>query len=329
MKKWLIPLLIAGLLAGYGFLAARWYLRPMDTEQTTAATEAPAISVFDPDDYTFPIEPGETVPPALMPEDYALQAKVAFVYDCGKGEMLFTLGDQNETIRPASITKLLTAYAALQHMDPGDLVTAGEEVGWIDPASSLATVTAGDRLTVEQLIEGMMLQSGNDAAYTLAVALGRTLLDDPQADAKTALEAGMEEINRQAQLLGMESTHFITPDGDDEPGHGTTATDMLILGLTCLRQPILLHYAGLREDNVTFDSGKNLMWKNTNLLLREDSIYYCPEAIGLKTGYTSLAGACQLSLFRTGGRYLLIGIFGSADYETRASDSLYLYEQYR
>ena len=327
MRKWLILLLIVVLLGTYGFVAVRWYLLPADPVETT--TEPPAVEAVIPSIYTFPTEPGVTLPPALMPEDYTLTARHAFVYDCGTGEMLFTLGDQNEPLRPASITKLLTAYTALQHMDPGVVVTAGEEVRWIDPESSLATVTAGDRLTVEHLIEGMMLQSGNDAAYVLAVGLGRYLLDDPQLDGKTALAAAMEEINFQARLLGMDNTHFVTPDGDDEPGHETTAKDMLTLGLACLQEPILLHYAGLFEDYVTFDSGKSLHWQNTNMLLRESSVYYCPEAIGLKTGYTSLAGACQLSLFRTGGRYLLIGVFGATDYETRAADSLYLYEQYR
>ena len=329
MKKWLILLLIVGLLAGYGFLAVRWYLLPDGQEETTAPTEALTAPVFDPDDYTFPIEPGETCPPALLPDDYTLGATHAFVYDCGTGEMLFTLGDQEEPIRPASITKLLTAYTALQHLDPGLVVTVGPEVGWIDPESSLASVKQGDQLTVEHLIEGMMLQSGNDAAYALAVALGRQLLADPDQDAKTALAAGMEEINFQARLLGMDSTHFVTPDGDDEPGHETTAADLVKLGLVCLQEPLILHYAGLREDYVTFDSGKSLYWKNTNMLLHDSNLCYCPEAIGLKTGYTSLAGACQLSLFRTGGRYLLVGVFGSTNYETRATDSLYLYEQYR
>ena len=327
MRKWLILLLIIVLLGSYGFFAVRWYMQPDEPEQTT--TEPEVVEVVIPSIYTFPTEPGDTLPPALMPEDYTLTARHAFVYDCGTGQMLFTLGDQEEALRPASITKLLTAYAALQHMDPGLVVTAGEEVRWIDPESSLATVTKGDRLTVEHLIEGMMLQSGNDAAYVLAVGLGRYLLDDPQADGKAALAAAMEEINLQAKKLGMENTHFVTPDGDDEPGHETTAADMLTLGLACLQEPILLHYAGLCEDYVTFDSGKSLYWQNTNLLLRESSNYYCPEAIGLKTGYTSKAGACQLSIFRTGGRYLLIGVFGATNYEARAADSLYLYEQYR
>lgn len=330
MKKWFIFPLIAVLLATYGFLAYKWYTRPVTCDAPTQSSTAEATTVAtDPTTELLETQPEYVPPAAVMPEDYRLTAKHAFVYDCQSKEMLFTLGDQTAPIRPASITKLLTAYTALQHLDPDTVVTAGKEVTWIDPASSLATVEEEDRLTVEQLVEGMMLQSGNDAAYTLAVALGRELLKDQTTDPKIALQAGMEEINLQAQLLGMKDTHFVTPDGDDEPGHQTTPADMLTLGLTVMQQPLILHYAGVKDDSVTFKSGKYLEWRNTNLLLHDSSDYYCSEVRGLKTGYTSLAGACQLSLFHTGGRYLLIGVFGCPTYQDRAADSLFLYEQYR
>lgn len=329
MKKWIILILIAVLLTGYGFLAVRWYnYVPQETEPTQASSPSATVGGGQ-NTPVMATQPEETLPPAVMPEDYALTAKHAFVYDCSTNELLFTLGDQNDTICPASITKLLTAYTALQYLDPDTVTTAGDEVTWVDPDSSLATVEAEDALTVEQLVEGMMLQSGNDAAYTLCVTLGRHLMNDPALDAKTALSAGMEAINLQARLLGMEHTYFVTPDGDDEPGHSTTPADMLTLGLTVMEQPLIMHYAGVREDSVTFKSGKYLEWKNTNMLLHQESGYYCSEAVGLKTGYTSLAGACQLSLFHTGGRYLLIGVFGCPTYWDRAADSLYLYEQYR
>jgi len=327
MKKWILLPLIGVLLAAYILLAVKWYNALPGTEADTQPTAATTTATLPPE--TMPTFQAEEYPPAVMPEDYTLTARQAFVFDLGSGVMLYTFGEQDVPISPASITKLLTAYTALQYLDPGQVVTAGIEVTWIDPESSLALVKQGDRLTVELLIEGMMLQSGNDAAYTLAVALGQKILEDPAADPELALQAAMEAINFQARLLGMQETNFVTPDGDDEPGHYSTASDLLTLGMAVIQEPVILHYAGLVTDHVTFEDGKTLDWKNTNMLLHESSPYYCPEACGLKTGYTSLAGACQLSLFRTGGRYLLIGVFGSPTYQDRAADSLYLYEQYR
>ena len=130
------------------------------------------------------------------------------------------------------------------------MVTAGEETTWIDPASSIASVTPGDTLRVEMLIQGMLMQSGNDAAYAVAVAAGRVIADDPQLSAREALNTFMEEVNRQLAQHRLAGTHFVTPDGLDAPGHHTTAADMLSIAILATENPTIRHYAGIAKSPV-------------------------------------------------------------------------------
>lgn len=334
MKKWFIITLTAVLLVLYAGFMVYWFTgpgAPGETTEATISTEPTAPTTEATTEATSaPTQAVPSPPPApIMPENYTLTATHAFVYDCGREDLLFTMGDQQQSISPASLTKLLTAYVALQNLPKDTLITAGEEVTWIDPASSVAFVKPGNTLSVELLVEGMLLQSGNDAAYALAVAAGRVIAREETLAARNALVVFMKEVNRQAQALGLENTHFVTPDGLDAEGHRTTASDMLKIALLVMEEPTLRHYAGVSKDTVIFESGESHDWLNTNFLLHPESPYYCPEACGMKTGYTSKAGACMIAAFYTGDRYLLVGIFGCPKYEDRFADAMFLYEMYR
>jgi len=335
VKKWLLVVLAALLLCGYGAFLQVWF---------TPAPEQPPVETTEetlPPEATVSVLPQETVPEATQestagqvshkPEadpEYELTARHAFVYDCKSGQLRFTLGDMRQQIAPASLTKLFTAYVALQHLDPEMIVTCGEETTWIDPASSVAWVTPGDRVTVERLIEGMMMQSGNDAAYATAAAAGRVLAEDPGYPAKQAVALFMEQVNVQAQALGLTGTHFVTPDGLDAYDHYTTAEDMLSIALLAMEQPLLCHYSSLSKASVMYDNGETYTYRSTNFLLQPDSQYYCPDACGMKTGTTKKAGSCLMALFHNGEGYLLIGVFGCPKYEDRFADALQLYAMY-
>ena len=265
--------------------------------------------------------------PAVDPE-YQLTARNAFVYHCTSGELLFTRGDMQKQIAPASLTKLFTAYVALQYLEPDMVVTCGKETTWIDPVSSVAWVGPGDRVTVELLVQGMMMQSGNDAAYATAVAAGRILAEDPEYPAKQAVALFMDEVNRQAQKLGLTGTHFATPDGVDTADHYTTASDMLSIALLVMEHPLLRHYTSLYKTSVMYENGETHTYQSTNYLLQPNSKYYCADACGMKTGTTRKAGSCLMSLFHNGEDYILIGIFGCPKYEDRFADALQLYALY-
>ena len=334
MKKWLLVLLTVVLLTAYcGLLYACPRAVPdaiLDsTPQTQPVETVPATPPEEIVTETVPVTTAAVVShkPAVDPE-YELTARHAFVYDCAAGELLFTLGDMDNQIAPASLTKLFTAYVALQHLRPDTVVTCGQETTWIDPASSVAWVGPGDRVTVEMLIQGMMMQSGNDAAYATAVAAGRVLAEDPKYPAKQAVALFMEEVNTQAQALGLTGTHFATPDGLDTFDHYTTPQDMLTIALLAMEQPLLRHYSSLSQTSVMYENGETHTYRSTNYLLQLSSRYYCADACGMKTGTTKKAGSCLMSLFHNGEEYILIGIFGCPKYEDRFSDALQLYAMY-
>ncbi len=270
--------------------------------------------------------PTETSPVWLtLPADRALTAKQYFVYDCETATFLTTSAQTKEKVYPASITKLFTAYVALQYLHADKTITADKALDMVHPGSSVAELKKGDQLTVRLLIEAMMLPSGNDAAYVLAMAAGRVIAGN-SATAKNAVNAFVEAMNRQAKALGMHDTHFVNPDGIHADSQYSSLADLALLGTLVLEDPVLMTYVGTAQDTVTLASGEK-QWKNTNALIQPESQYYCPYAIGLKTGQTPSAGSCLLSAFEYEGRTLVIGVFGCPDVEDRFADTLQLFNE--
>lgn len=322
MKKWLIIeicLLVVVLAA-----AAAICIWP------TVGTSAPVLDVQAPD--TTPQTTGETTEgitqPTWMsfPEDRVLTAQQAFVYDCGSESFAYLKGGEKDKVYPASITKLFTAYVALQFLQPDTRITAGDALALVGVGSSVAEIQQGDVLTVEMLVEAMLLPSGNDASYLLAAAAGRVIKDDESLPAEAAVAAFVGEMNGQARALGMTGTRFLNPDGYHEYDHYTTYADLVTIGKLAMENPTIMKYAKLSGDQVSLTSGQR-QWKNTNALVDPASPYYCPYAIGLKTGQTPSAGSCLLSAFEIEGRRYLIGVFGCPEIEDRFADTLQLLNQ--
>lgn len=262
------------------------------------------------------------------PPSFTLQSSYAFVYDSVSGQLLYHVGNMDKQLAPASLTKLFTAYAALQILLPDTVITVGDEVNLIVPGSSIAHVDKGYQLTVEECIEGMLLQSGNDTSYILAVAAGREIQKNPSLSAKTAVSIFMNYVNLKLEEWGLKNTHFVNPDGIDAAGHYSTMQDMLAMSMIVLKTPLLAKYCAMAKDRVTLAGGQVLEWKNTNELLNPSSNYYRENACGLKTGTTTNAGNCLLSAFSYNGGYLIIGTLGSADKNGRYDDTLLLYDYY-
>ena len=275
---------------------------------------------------TLPTEPPTTEPEPewiTFPEDRELTAKQYFVYDCETAEFLTISGKQDEKIYPASITKLFTAYVALQYLKADTSITVKNELDLVHAGSSVAELKKGDELTVRLLIEAMMLPSGNDAAYVLAVAAGRVIAGNSATPQKAA-DAFVKAMNAQAVALGMGNTHFANPDGIHKDDHYSTFADLALMGTLVQEDPVLMTYVATTQDTITLASGEK-QWKNTNELIHPESQYYCPYAIGLKTGQTPSAGSCLLSAFEYKGRTLVVGVFGCPDIEARFADTLQLF----
>ena len=297
------------------------------TEPETVPEQTEAPEATEP----APTEPEETLRTkdtwAKVLNDHELTAENYFIYDLSEDRFLLRSDSADTKIYPASVTKLFTAYVALKHAPKDEKITVGKEIEMIDVDSSVAKLKVGDVLTVEQLVGGMILPSGNDAAYAIAAGVGRYLAKDPDMSAKAAVARFVEQMNKDADELGMTGSHFVTPDGNHADAHYIGLEDLVIVGKLALENEVIADYAAQATETITTANSRSLEWKNTNSLIREASDYYCEQAIGLKTGYTTPAGYCLLSVVRIGERDLLIGVFGSEEKEVRFADTLYLLAQ--
>jgi D-alanyl-D-alanine carboxypeptidase (penicillin-binding protein 5/6) len=304
MKKGITLLLILSLLLT--FAACGKKAPVVQPDQTDAPDTQPQQTV------TEPTEPAPTW--MTFPADRQLTARQYFVFDCENGEFLTISGAEDERIYPASITKLFTAYVANQFLHPDKEITVNKALEYVYAGSSLADLKKDDVVTTRRLVEGMLLPSGNDAAYALAIA------------AKGSPNAFVEEMNRQAKILGMTGAHFANPDGIHQNDHYMTFRDLALLGMLALEDPVIMQFAGVATDTVAI-SGEEKEWKNTNELIHPESQYYCPYAVGLKTGQTPSAGSCLLSAFEYEGSTYIIGVFGCPDVEDRFADTLQLFNE--
>ena len=177
----------------------------------------------------------------------------------------------------ASTTKLMTALVGAEALNLDETVTVTEQAVRVE-GSSLG-LAAGDRLRFGDLITGMLLASGNDAANAVALSVA------PSIPAFAAL------MNRKAAELGMKNTSFVTPSGLDAADHYATAYDMALLGAAVLERDDLRAICRQKQARVSVaEPARTLYVRNHNRLL---SLY--PEAIGLKTGFTKKAGRCLVS----------------------------------
>lgn len=319
---------IAGLLAVLMCFSLLLGCTDRQTESTTIQTQ-PTETTAGPttEATTLPEETTEPEPTWPDPE-FEIASSHCFVYDSATGKIIFSKGGLQERIAPASLTKLYSAYVALQYLDPETVITVGDEVTMIDPESSVAYIYQGQKITVEMCVEGMLLQSGNDAAYVLAVAAGREISQNPELSATAAIGIFAGKMNEIALEKGLENTHFSNPDGIDTPGHYTSLEDLAKISLLAMEEPLIRKYASTVSDDVTYFSGETASWKNTNELLHEQSRFYCPEAFGMKTGSTENAGKCLISAFYKEDGYLIIGVLGCPENLQRYVDTLHLYQHF-
>lgn len=288
----------------------------------TQPETAPAVTV-PPETET--ALPRETRPSrgALCAEAMAeVGAGVFFVCDPETGEMVYCSGDPGDKVYPASVTKLFSAWVALRFLPEDAVVTAGWELGLLEPGSSTAFLALDSRLTVADLIRGMLLPSGNDAALVLAAAAGRIIGNSPTATAREAVAEFVAEMNRAARELNLQNTHFENPHGWHGENHYSCPADLAVIAALALNESLIRCVMGLPEATVTARSGERYTWRNTNRLVRPEGD--CPEAIGMKTGYTDAAGHCLLAAF--GQEHpLVVGVFGCGDSETRYQTAVELY----
>jgi D-alanyl-D-alanine carboxypeptidase (penicillin-binding protein 5/6) len=219
--------------------------------------------------------------------------------------------DADKPIEPASLTKLMTAYIVFDALKAKKISlhqTFGvSERAWKMPGSRMF-IDPKMKVPVEDLIKGMIVQSGNDATMALAEGVGGTV------------EHFVQMMNAQAKVLGMKSTGYKNPEGLTEPGHTTTARDLSILAGRLMQDfPDYVGYYAIKKYRYPGTPAANE--NNRNLLLFRD-----PSVDGLKTGHTDAAGFCLIATAKreapgVGQRRLLSIVLGASSENARATES--------
>ncbi len=238
-----------------------------------------------------------TAPPA--PE---LSAKSYILIDFESGRVLAEK-NPDETLEPASITKLMTAYAAFRALSSGQIKLGDEvtisEKAWRTEGSRMF-VEVGTRVTVEQLLPGMIIPSGNDASVALAEYVGGTE------------ETFAQVMNDLAAELGMTNSHFLNSTGLPMDGHYTTARDISMVARALIREfPDYYRWYSQRE--FTYNG---ITQGNRNTLLGRDN-----AVDGMKTGWTESAGYCLVASAKRGDMRLISVVLGTDSSTARANES--------
>lgn len=242
------------------------------------------------------------------------------LYDATNGQTLYSK-NADAKCYPASLTKMVTALVAMDHAQPEDVITVGSEVNMISAGSSRAYLTPGTKLTMTQLLQALLLPSGNDAAYVIAVNVGRTIAGNPELDRYAAVSKFCETMNRKATELGCTGTKFCNPDGYHEDGHYTTANDMLKVALATIANPVLREIVATPRVQTNLVSGQRVDWQNSNRLLQPDNAYTYQGAFGLKTGSTDEAGYCLAACAERDGQITISIVMGADEENGRWDDT--------
>ena len=211
-------------------------------------------------------------------EAVEVSATACVLLDADTGQLLYEKnGDEQMLI--ASTTKIMTALVALEQTEPDDTVTVTRE--HMTEGSSMY-LKPGETVRVEELLYGLLLCSGNDAALAVTECAGGAV-------------PFVEKMNEKAAALGMADTHFANPNGLDDEAHYSTAYDMALLGCAAVNEPTLRRMASTRTAVV----GGRTLTNHNKLLARLEG------CVGLKTGYTKAAGRTLVSCAERDGRRLV------------------------
>lgn len=258
------------------------------------------------------------------PIDTVLQSKYAIVYDVQADEVLYAKNAEEKCF-PASTTKILTAAVILDNAPEDFQFTAGDELDFVNPESSLAFISKGNVLDLEMTIDALMLPSGNDASYMAAANMGRYISKNDDLSPEQAVKTFVDEMNKTAKLLGTENTHFTAPDGFHDDNHYTTVLDMLKITLYAMDKPKLTASAAKPSTYTTFITGEEVSWTNSNKLIQETSgdCYYL-YANGMKTGMTDQSGYCVVATARRFDHDIVCIVFGAEASDIRWNETISL-----
>ncbi|MGI6174587.1 MAG: serine hydrolase [Christensenellales bacterium] len=251
---------------------------------------------------------------AVAYEGEAMGKEGVVLMDLDTGKVLAQNG-AHKRVYPASTTKILTCLVALENGELNDVVTCSANVlPFVDPHSSNIQLATGEKMTLRDLLYGLMLKSGNDAAIAIAEHIGGSV------------EGFADMMNARAQEIGMADSHFVNPHGFDDDDHYTTAYDMAILTREALSNghfAVLFSKVEHTPAHTNVNAGRGT-WVRTDRLMLQSKEEYYSKCTGGKTGNTQLAGSTYVAIasedpsagVRTqSGVNLIASIFNDATYD--------------
>ena len=234
-------------------------------------------------------------PPSTAGESYILM-------DAATGRVLAEK-NADKRLAPASLTKIMTGYVVYEALASGsialdDKVEVSEEA-WRMGGSQMF-LEVGKQVTVDELLDGLVVQSGNDAALALAEHVGGSK------------RAFVEQMNHYAEQLGLENSHFQNPEGLSVDGHYSSARDLARLARAVIRR---------HPDRYKRYAKREFTYNSIRQYNRNDLLYSDPTVDGMKTGYTAEAGYCLVASAKRDGMRLISVVMGEPSEDQRIADS--------
>ena len=231
--------------------------------------------------------------------------------DAGSGEVLYSK-NSDEKLPMASTTKIMTALTVLEKADLSENVTVKKESVGIEGSSIY--LTEGEMLTVEELLYGLLLESGNDAAHALSLHVGKT-------------EKGFcDMMNEKAASLGLSSTHFDNPHGLFSESHYTTARELAVIASEAMKNDVFRRIVATKKYHIEErENCRERYFSNHNRLL--NTLENC---VGVKTGYTLKAGRCLVSATCDGeSTFIAVTLNDRRDFSDHTALHTYAAENYK
>lgn len=239
-------------------------------------------------------------------EQITVEAKSAILMEARSGKIIYEK-NPNEKFAPASVTKIMTMLLAMEAIDSGnmkfsDKITCSENAKKMGGSTML--LDTGEVRTVEEILKGIAIASGNDAAVAMAEYLAGTE------------DSFVAKMNERAKALGMNNTTFKNCTGLPADGHMSTAMDISIMSRELLKHPSILKYTGTYMDNISEGRKSPIELVNHNKLVR-----FFTGCDGLKTGFTNEAKYCISATATREGTRMLTVIMGAPTYKIRNRDA--------
>lgn len=234
-----------------------------------------------------------------------INSRAAIVYERSSGTILYSKSE-NEKRKMASTTKIMTAIVVLEHSNLSDIVTVSAKAA--GTGGSRLGLHSDDKISIHDLLYGLLLCSGNDAAIALAESVGGDV------------ESFANLMNQKANDLGLNSTHFITPHGLDNDEHYTTAYELAIITDYALKNDIFCSLVGSKTHTILINNQPKTLSNTNELLGNLNGVY------GVKTGFTNGANRCLVTSTKRGNMDLICIVLGADTKKDRTKDSIDLIE---